>query len=213
MRASGLPVALVALLGLAVVGSATQAPTPVSTSVEARAGIVHMLGSSPALRESVGVDVSGAGDSLVCVIAPRCPHVWLGERPRFRVRITNHASREVLLVPPLDGSMYGRSPQVTFAYAGPPSGVRAIEFAVCGNRSPMSTDDFVSIRPGGSIELFGKPGIEDGAVRFSQPGVYVARFEYSTEQNDLREWLGDFRPDALGEDWRSRFRRVPRVDL
>jgi hypothetical protein len=167
----------------------------------------------PAIRESVGVDVAGAGDSLECKVAPRCPHVWLGERPRFAVRIKNRSSRPVFLVAPLDGSLRGRFPRVRFAYDGPPGGVRPLALLDCGNQNNMEPGDFVLVPPGKSIELRGNVGLEDPAVSFGQPGRYLARFEYSTLQNDLRSWLGDFQPESLPEEWRARFRRVPRVDL
>src|SRR5260221_13956060 len=88
-----------------------------------------------ALRESVGADALGAGDSLECAMLPGCPHVWLGERPRFRIRIRNRSSRAVLLVPPLDGSSRDRYPRIRFVYDGPPGGVHPVPLLYCGNQN------------------------------------------------------------------------------
>src|SRR5260221_4528979 len=77
-----------------------------------------------ALRESVGADALGAGDSLECAMLPGCPHVWLGARPPFRVRLRNRSSRAGLLVPPLDRFNPDCYPRLRFVYHGPPEGVQ-----------------------------------------------------------------------------------------
>ncbi len=166
----------------------------------------------PSLRDSIGADVEGAGDSLDCHIEAFCTHVLLGEWPRFRVRITNRSHRAVLLVRPADGAFGREFPRSVLSYEGPPDGVHGSDH-VGLHADSLRVDDFVALGPGKHLDLFGASGLVQRHDYLTRPGRYVARFQYGTAENDLRLWLGSFQPDSLNADWRARFRRVPRVDL
>ena len=45
-----------------------------------------------------------------------------------------------------------------------------------------------------------------------KPGRYTASFHYSTNETNVRKWLGDYRPDRVPETMARLFRRVPLVD-
>jgi hypothetical protein len=214
-------------VGSYILGVLVRGFEPLHQAIEVRAGEttfvraeavpsrgLAMVKYGTALRESVGVDAAGAGESLVCRIEPFCPRIWPEELPRFHVSITNRSSRSVDLVLPLDGSDRGRSPHVTFDFQGPAGGAPTSYGArIDDSMSSMSLEDFVSLRPGKRLDLFGSRGYVPSQWQFERPGQYVVQFEYSTVEDNLRQWLGDWQPESLGEQWRSHFRRVARVDL
>jgi hypothetical protein len=81
------------------------------------------------------------------------------------------------------------------------------------SESAMQLEDFVTLGPGKRLDLFGSHGYVPSQLRFERPGQYVVEFEYSTGEDNLRRWLGDWQAEALSDQWRSKFRHVARVDL
>jgi len=171
------------------------------------------LPSWPELRETIGADVPGVAEALECSIETLPEYLTVGDRPRFRARITNRHAKPVQLVWLLDGSHLDRFPRMRFAYEGPSGEFEPIRHSRCGNRNTMTTDDFVEVGPGQALDLFADDGFIEQGIKFHEPGPYIARFEYSTAEDDLRKWLGDYWEDTLPDDFRARFRRVPRVVL
>lgn len=168
----------------------------------------------PALRDTIGADVAGAGDSLVCRMEPYCPHVWPNTAVRFRVRVANHSSRTVYLVRPptiCTNRIYPRF--WSRVEVGGGTAVSSGWGCFDTDWQTMRAEDFIRIAPGKQADLFDSRGYVEPAWRGSAPGRYVERFHYSTEENDLRAWLGSSDADTLSAEWRARFRSIPRVEL
>jgi len=202
MNRARLILGLLALLGL--------------PSASAPRAAVHQAGSPwPALRDTIGGEVAGVEDSIVCRIAPYCSHLWPEDLPRFHVTLENRSSRPVFFVVPPRLCSVRRIPEVT-------GWITDAEGRPCSSAwgcfdpewTTMTREDFVAVRPGKRLDLYGAHGyVEPGWRKGVRPGRYLEHFEYSTTENDLRQWLGEYPSDSLGADWRAQFRHVPRVDL
>jgi hypothetical protein len=167
----------------------------------------------PAIRETIGADVPGAAAGLECSIEPVSASLIVGENPRFRARITNRHTERVQLVWLLDGSDTGRFPRMKLVYERPSGPFEPRRWTNCGNRNSMCIESFVEVGPGQALDLFGDDGFPDYFFAFHEPGRHVARFEYSTAEDNLRAWLGDWWVDTVPDEFRARFRRIPRLVL
>jgi hypothetical protein len=173
-------------------------------------------GPSPAAaaHATVGADVSMTARDFECRIVP-ARAFKVGERPAFKVRIRNRSWRTPWLIKSVDGSNDGRYPQVAIEIVGPPDGFVVPPALRCGNMNGLSEADFVRLAPGGAFDPFDNGwlpyGIQFG--RFAKAGKYVATFRYSTNQSQVKKWLGLPPPSALGEELSQRFRHIPLVDL
>ncbi len=172
------------------------------------------LGPAAAAHATVGADVSMTAHDFQCKIVP-ARQFKVGERPEFKVRIRNRSWHTPWLIKSVDGSNDGRYPQVSIEIVGPPDGFVVPPALRCGNMNGLSEADFVRLAPGGAFDPFDNGwlpyGIQIG--RFAKAGKYVATFRYSTNEPQVKKWLGLPPPSALPEELSQRFRHIPLLDL
>jgi len=166
-----------------------------------------------AARESLGVDVHLSSVKATCEIrAARVLHV--GDHPQFETSIRNQGAGAFWLARSLDGSAGGRYPKVSLSITGPKGGFlpsRAILF--CANRNSLVPDDFQLVEPGESFDpLQGGFGPLTLLGVFQEPGKYVVTFGYSTNETDIRKWIG-WPQDSWSREVSQRFRGTPPLDL
>ena len=174
------------------------------------------LDSAAAARESIGVDSRVHPGALVCSVTPLRSTFRVGDTPAFRFRILNRSGRALLLVRSLDGSAEGRRyPRVDVSIRGPAGAVRPPGYAVCGNMNSLTDEDFFEVAPGAAfdpLERGFRPLVLSRGV-FPVPGRYQVTFSYSTNERDIRRWMGWPDLDHVPKGLSAKLRRVPRVDL
>ncbi|MBI5837156.1 MAG: carboxypeptidase regulatory-like domain-containing protein [Candidatus Eisenbacteria bacterium] len=191
-------------------------------TVQARAGedtrveiLVELRGLSvaEAAKESIGVALSIKPSDIEFQIKPIHKSPRVGEPARFSVRLTNHSKQALFLVPSLDGSTDGgRFPQVSIKIRGPVGGIDSPRgWRFCGNMNGLGASDLVEVKPGEEFDPFAG-GWDPDLGKFAKPGHYAAVFHYSTNQRDVRKWLGWPPPDRLPEEVSLRFRGVPLLE-
>ncbi len=114
----------------------------------------------------------------------------LGEKPKCSVKLINRSNKRVMLIRPLDGSTRGRFPQFMWTYTVPEDALPRQPWLGCGNTNPITPGDFFTLGAGQSVEL----GTSWGAIASNEldrgPGEYTVQVIYSTDQSDVRGWLG-----------------------
>lgn len=174
------------------------------------------LDSALAARESIGVDSRVRPGDLVCSITPLRSTFRVGDTPAFQFRILNRSGRALLLVRSLDGSAEDRrSPRVDVTIRGPAGALRPPPSVACGNMNSLADGDFFELAPGAAfdpLEQGFRPLILSRGV-FPVPGRYQLTFTYSTNEPDVRRWLGWPEPTGVSKSLSAKLRRVPRVDL
>jgi hypothetical protein len=173
------------------------------------------LSAAAAARESIGIDTHIDTQDVACEIRTDRPKFRVGESAGFKVRIHNRARHSLWLVRSLDGSGHGRYPHVSLQVEGPAGGFAVPGLVGCANVNDLHESDFVLVGAGETFDPF------DGGFlpanihygRFSKPGTYVATFRYSTNETDVRKWLGWPPPRMLSNSISQRLRGVPIVDL
>lgn len=138
----------------------------------------------------------------------------VGDRPVVRVRIRNRTNRATWLVRALDGSTWGRFPQIGMQITGPEGGFAVPGYGLCGNRSGMGARDIVRIGPGKEFDPFAGGwfpyDIQSGTFR--RPGRYRLTFTYSSMERDSRRWSAS--PNLpMGDEISNLLALVSRVEL
>lgn len=173
------------------------------------------LTEAEARAESIGVDVRVSADDLRCEIVPLRPRYNVGDRPAFGVRIYNESDQGFFLVPTLDGSERGaRYPNVEWLITGPDGGVERARMLYCGNLNSLQPADFIWVEAGSVFDPYQGAGFTslEQTVVLARPGTYKVTFRYSTDEGDIRRWLGDW-AGHLSPIISEQIRRVPRVVL
>jgi hypothetical protein len=144
----------------------------------------------------------GTESPIVCSIRS-APTIEQGQTPKIAVEIVNRSNRAVYLVGSLDASESAwRYPYCFFQVVGPDGKPAVKPTGRCGNMNALREEDFVSVRPRAvfdpyqHIDRFGFfPPAAISPSTFEKVGEYRIRFHYSTEQTDIKQWLGDGRPN------------------
>lgn len=174
------------------------------------------LSDSAAARVLIGTDVPSGGKSVTCRIRPRRATIHVGEHPAFDVQIANGTDSTLWLVPSLDGSARGaRYPQVEIQIQGPPDGFQVPLAMACGNMNGLAEQDFVELKAGKSFDPFASGWLPHSVVAgtFRKPGKYVGTFRYSTNEPDVRKWLGWPPPSDVSEVMAEHLRHVPLLEI
>jgi len=134
---------------------------------------------------------------LSCTI--RTAPTWkVREFLRLSVELTNWSGREITLVGALDGSDSKRFPRIRFEIVGPDGNFVTQHVGGCGNTTSLKESDFVRVPAGRTLRLthpYPKPTDPPTYLLTSfvplVEGEYRVRFVYSTDNADIRRWLGD----------------------
>ncbi|HKA23880.1 MAG TPA: carboxypeptidase-like regulatory domain-containing protein [Candidatus Eisenbacteria bacterium] len=174
------------------------------------------MSEAKAAAESVGVEVPWGPAVVSCEIHPASPLFHVGDKPSFRVVITNHGDRPIELVQALDGSAEGwRYPVISLRIEGPEGGFNNRPGLRCGNMNTLEPSDFVTVGPKQSFEPFAAGWWPFPLTRpLRRAGRYKATVCYSTMEPDVRRWVGDWWSTCgLPASLSRLFRRVPMVEL
>jgi hypothetical protein len=153
-----------------------------------------------------------------CVLTSDKTVYKVGELPRFTVGIANNGKTDVYFVGSLDGSDHKwRFPYCYYSIKSPE---KLRRLGRCGNMNPITEDDFRLVKAGEEFNpfadgFFGNFTAND-VENFKTPGVYELEFHYSTNYEDLFEFMGSMssKNDRSGlTRIDSLLKQVPRVEL
>lgn len=169
------------------------------------------------------VDESHATDSsrlFPCKLSVASNVLQIGETPTVKVEITNLSPSNVNFIGSLDASdVKWRFPHCYFTIEKPRLDNLEAEER-CGLMNTLRPEDFVSVEPN---ETF-SPYVEQGESRFFSsrqmsreenfrlPGTYRIQFHYSTQSNDIEDYLGDDY-NAKRRQLKRLLQDVPKVKL
>jgi hypothetical protein len=173
-------------------------------------------GFNVASRESIRIAARLDTNDIECEIRPGKRKFRVGDSAGFTVRIHNRAPLPLWLVRSLDGSTdRARFPHVILEIAGPAGGYHVPAYIGCGNINALREVDFVLVYPGEPFDPFEKGPLPYSlrSGRFIKPGKYVATFRYSTNEPDVRKWLGWPPTQTMSDNISQRLRNVPLLDL
>lgn len=172
------------------------------------------ISRATASAESIGVDADVSSDDIECEIIPAKNEFRVGDTPAFDVILRNKSAKFFYLVYCTDSSnRRKRYPHVELNIEGPDNGVVVPGFDYCGTAGMLQHRDFFRVEPGSEFRPYelGYWPVWVTHGRFEEPGTYVVTFKYSTDEGDIRQWLGyRTRVDSSISNW---IRSVPRVEL
>lgn len=174
------------------------------------------LNDSVAATIHIGEEVEVTADDIFCDVVPRANSFRVGDQPEFEVVMYNASFESFYLIPSLDGSTTGsRYPRVTLRIEGPENGLEMPSFIGCGFENPLGPNDFRWITPAAEFRPFETEWIplEFQYGRFAKPGTYTVLFVYSTEESDVRRWLGSVDYAAVPQDLVSLVKKVPMLTV
>lgn len=174
------------------------------------------LTAAAAAAESIGVEITLDSDDLPCDITPGKPRFRVGDEPAFDVIIYNRSADTIYLPLRLDGSTQGvRFPHASISIDGPADGISSTSVFGCGYINQLQTEDFVKLEPGDLFRPFAGMFRFSSArnLTFAKPGRYTVTFTYSTDEGDIREWLGTNMIERIPPALSKLMRRVPRVTI
>ncbi len=164
--------------------------------------------------------------SFECVLSSPKATWSLGEQVELQVRIVNRSDESHPLIGSLDASdVKWRYPHCTFEVIGPDGAPVGLGIGGrCGNMNNLRLEDIVTVKPGESFDPYMQ--IDNGGF-FSHAihqrnalgvvGQYRVRFQYSTEAESEREFLGDMGrmgdAGAAPSELSERLARLPRIHL
>ncbi len=170
-----------------------------------------------ASAESVGVDVNVDSGDVSCEIIPLLSEFRVGEHVYFDVLIRNVGDETFYLVRSLDGSTRSsRYPHAELSIEGPSDGIEMPGVGYCGTLNSLEVADFKPVAPRDTFDPFAeggfRPDYEQYAI-FAKPGNYTVTFRYSTDEGDIRKWLGSWGRSAMPEEMSLLIRLVPRITV
>jgi hypothetical protein len=160
---------------------------------------------------------------LTCTLTADKSTYKMGELPRLKVDIINTGKKDIYLIGSLDGSdVKWRMPYCYFTIQKPIPD--SIGWSRCGNMNPLRPKDFVLVKSGGKFNPYQKTD-ESGfftshmmrdTATFRNPGVYRIRFYYSTNSQNIHQFMGTrFSQDEKPGDpeLQALWNQVPKVDI
>jgi hypothetical protein len=173
-----------------------------------------VLTEAEALRESLGVDVHVNSENLTCELLAKQDPFRVGDRPRFEVRIQNNGRDTIYLVPMLRCSQRTRFPRVNIAIDPPLHGLKQRARTCCTITNGLDEWDFRRVDPGATFDPLDRAlSYVELQGRFTEPGTYVARFQYSTDEPDVRRWYISLVNGCVPPLVSTLLRNVPRIVL
>ena len=178
---------------------------------------VGTLTQVAASAESVGVDTRIDSRDITCEIIPLLSEFRVGERAYFDVLLRNGSDETFYLVRSLDGSTRSsRYPHAELSIEGPSDGIEMSRIGYCGTLNSIGVSDFKPVGPRDTFDPFAeggfRPDYEQYAI-FAKPGDYTVTFRYSTDERDIRKWLGTWGRSPLPEELSLLIRLVPRINV
>jgi len=160
---------------------------------------------------------------IKCILTSDKDVYKIGEIPKLTVKIYNETKNDIYLIGSLDGSdVNWRFPHCYYSINRPKP--NKTEFQRCGNMNILRIEDFKVVKAGqvfNPYENIDNSGFfmdynTTNKETFENPGIYKIRFHYSTNSQDINDFLGDkfFRinySDSLKLD--SLFKLVPRIEI
>jgi hypothetical protein len=158
-------------------------------------------------------------NGIVCNLQSVIKNYRIGDHPELTVRIHNQGNHEVFLPGSLDGSERKlRYPHAYFTVSGPKDGLIEQKFGYCGVLNPLRVQDFVRVNSGESFDPYrtlDRNGFWPSTMllpsRFARAGTYRFEFHYSTESDQLKNWMGS--TSSIAKDIKELWQRVPRLRI
>jgi len=147
----------------------------------------------------------------------------VGEIPQLEVTITNNSKSDVYLIGALDGSdVKLRYPYCYYTIQKPDN--VSMSYARTRDIATLKPEEFRKVKPGKTFNPYEMGDdfnfIPDNAATddrtFKTPGVYKLTFHYSSNSNNISEFMGDKPVDRTKADSmkiESMFRLVPKIEL
>jgi len=159
--------------------------------------------------------------NLSCVLTADNSVYKVGQIPVLKVKIFNNTKKEIYLIGSLDGSdVQWRYPHCYFSVDKPKPDT--IISARCGNMNPLTPADFVLVKPRQNFnpydeayDFFGDYTAMNKET-FRTPGVYKIKFHYSTNSENISDFLGErtFSWDTSDSVRLAKlFKLVPRIEI
>lgn len=167
------------------------------------------------------VQTKNAG--FICILSSDKTIYKVGQVPKLEVQIINQSNNEIYLIGSLDGSAEKwRFPYCYFTIDKPK--VDTILFPRCGNTNPIRIEDFVLVKPKGKFNPFQSIGgsgffgdhTTTQKETFRNAGIYKIQFHYSTDTDNIGNFMGNFGQWSKGADSvkiKSLLARVPKMDI
>lgn len=151
---------------------------------------------------------------ITCKLTSDKNEYTLGEIPKFSVQITNVSNKTIILPIRIDGSvLHRRYPYCSFKII-PPSNKKLYSVdGVCGNLNRLHSENFINLINGESFNPFqkdefdiinfgngmGSSNLELNTKNFNNVGKYKICVFYSTDSNNIKDWLGDYEDDWVSK--------------
>jgi hypothetical protein len=156
---------------------------------------------------------------LKCSLHSEKTYYKIGEVPKLRVQIQNASRKDVYLIGSLDGSIARwRMPYCYFTIEKPKPDT--IRLDLCGNLNTLKPKNIRLVKSGAGFNPYSDgffPNYTGQDVReFRNPGIYRLRFHYSTNSENIDDFMGNGpldheRTDAA--ELRRLLKQVPKVSL
>ncbi len=160
---------------------------------------------------------------LSCLLKSDKTVYKVGELPKFTVEISNNSKDDIYLIGSLDGSdVKWRFPYCYYSIDKPRPVIT--QLVRCGNMNTLRVADFKLVKVGQkfnpyeSVDDYGffTDNTTTDIKTFKNPGVYKIKFHYSTNAQNISDFIGDkpFRMDNSDSlKISSFFKKVPKVDI
>ena len=161
--------------------------------------------------------------NLKCILTSDKSVYKVGELPKFKVDILNNSKEDIYLIGSLDGSdVKWRFPYCYYSIDRPKPDTTRL--ARCGNMNTLRVADFKLVKAGEkfdpyeSIDGYGFFGDYTtlNEATFKTPGIYKLKFHYSTNSQNISDFMGDrpFRRDQMDSiTIDGFFKKVPKFDI
>ena len=166
----------------------------------------------------VGSKATTSGRDIQMLVRVMGQEPTVGSRLAIDARIYNLGKSETVLPIGLDGSDGERFPRVKVRVEGPPGGFVVKSYARTDPLTELRARDLVTVKGLSSLNPFALAWVPSNLKlgRIVKPGKYRVILEYSTNEPDANQWLGEFG----GQDYAGRLQHlsdrlklVPLVDL
>ncbi len=143
----------------------------------------------------------------------------LGEIPAVNVSIKNNSPNDIYLIPGLDGSeVKWRKPFCYFTIVNPRKDTVNINNGRCKFMNQLREEDFIKVKEKATFNPYTYPEGQEFTTyyangnkeNFKQPGKYQLTFHYSTNSNDIREFIG---MGTTNSNLDSLFKQIPKLEL
>jgi hypothetical protein len=152
-------------------------------------------------KKPSGTPAPGAKNVLELTLSSDKKEYAKGERPVFTASLKNVSDGEVVVVGCLDGSCWGRRyPRWAATATVDGEAVAEEPLGMCGTVNPLDKGDVRTLKPGESMDPFGKPYFSHSklgtSLKFDKVGSYKVVLTYDTEAAEEKRFHGAGEPAA-----------------